>query len=160
MCICPVVWVYVNMNIILHDMKHVCVVVLGDVGRSPRMQYHCTSLASNGYTVTIVGYKGEKCRPEVEENDLISFQYIDTSVIQKLPVKNQLLLYDIHIIPDLSIIIYAALSISIVCGSKSDRPVLPIDLDNVIQSYITSHYSDTKPTYYPHLHVSMDGIQS
>lgn len=34
------------------------VVVLGDVGRSPRMQYHCLSLVQLDYTVDIVGYGG------------------------------------------------------------------------------------------------------
>lgn len=36
--------------------KNVCVVVLGDIGRSPRMQYHSLSLAEHGHTVDIVGY--------------------------------------------------------------------------------------------------------
>lgn len=34
----------------------VCVVVLGDIGRSPRMQYHAKSLLEHGYAVDIVGY--------------------------------------------------------------------------------------------------------
>lgn len=34
------------------------VVVLGDIGRSPRMQYHAISLAKHGHNVDIVGYKG------------------------------------------------------------------------------------------------------
>lgn len=34
------------------------VVVLGDVGRSPRMQYHCLSLVQLNYTVEVVGYGG------------------------------------------------------------------------------------------------------
>lgn len=34
----------------------VCVVVLGDVGRSPRMQYHCRSLLAHGCRVDCVGY--------------------------------------------------------------------------------------------------------
>ena len=29
------------------------VVVLGDIGRSPRMQYHCLSLASEGVDVSV-----------------------------------------------------------------------------------------------------------
>lgn len=37
--------------------KHVVVMVLGDVGRSPRMQYHALSLAEAGATVSLVGYK-------------------------------------------------------------------------------------------------------
>lgn len=38
--------------------KSVALVVLGDIGRSPRMLYHATSLASNGYTTHIVAYRG------------------------------------------------------------------------------------------------------
>ena len=34
----------------------VCVVVLGDVGRSPRMCYHAESLAARGHAVDVVGY--------------------------------------------------------------------------------------------------------
>ena len=37
---------------------HCMVLVLGDIGRSPRMQYHCLSLASHGYMVHLVGYDG------------------------------------------------------------------------------------------------------
>jgi beta-1,4-mannosyltransferase len=36
------------------------VVVLGDIGRSPRMRYHATSLADSGCTVDLIGYKGKK----------------------------------------------------------------------------------------------------
>src|SRR5262245_24861365 len=34
------------------------VVVLGDLGRSPRMQYHAHALASNGAEVDVIGYEG------------------------------------------------------------------------------------------------------
>ena len=34
------------------------VLVLGDAGRSPRMQYHCLSLLNEGYNVDLVGYSG------------------------------------------------------------------------------------------------------
>ena len=33
----------------------VLVLVLGDVGRSPRMQYHAMSLLDAGYDVTLLG---------------------------------------------------------------------------------------------------------
>lgn len=36
--------------------KRVWVVVLGDIGRSPRMQNHVKSFAENGYLVEVVGY--------------------------------------------------------------------------------------------------------
>lgn len=39
--------------------RSAAVVVLGDVGRSPRMCYHVESLANEGWKVAIVGYKGE-----------------------------------------------------------------------------------------------------
>lgn len=35
------------------------ILVLGDIGRSPRMQYHALSIARNGGRVVIIGYKGE-----------------------------------------------------------------------------------------------------
>lgn len=34
------------------------VVVLGDAGRSPRMQYHCLSLVQLDYNVDLVAYGG------------------------------------------------------------------------------------------------------
>ena len=39
--------------------KHVLVIVMGDIGRSPRMQYHALSLLEHGYRVSLVGYAGE-----------------------------------------------------------------------------------------------------
>ena len=36
------------------------VVVLGDAGRSPRMQYHCLSLVQLNYNVDLIGYGGIK----------------------------------------------------------------------------------------------------
>ncbi len=39
--------------------RRVCVLVLGDVGRSPRMQYHALSLSRHGFNVTFVGFLGE-----------------------------------------------------------------------------------------------------
>lgn len=36
----------------------VAVVVVGDVGRSPRMQYHSLSLANNNFKVDLIGYGG------------------------------------------------------------------------------------------------------
>jgi beta-1,4-mannosyltransferase len=39
--------------------RSVQVVVLGDIGRSPRMQYHALSIAKHGGKVFLVGYQGE-----------------------------------------------------------------------------------------------------
>ncbi|KAF3941032.1 hypothetical protein ABW19_dt0202168 [Dactylella cylindrospora] len=43
----------------------VAVLVLGDIGRSPRMQYHAISLASNGWGVDLIGYDESIPRPEI-----------------------------------------------------------------------------------------------
>ncbi|KAI5463207.1 family 33 glycosyltransferase [Mariannaea sp. PMI_226] len=37
---------------------HVQILVVGDVGRSPRMQYHALSVVKHGRNVDIIGYKG------------------------------------------------------------------------------------------------------
>lgn len=47
----------------------VVVLVLGDIGRSPRMQYHALSIARKGGLVDLVGYNGtyatlERCSSE------------------------------------------------------------------------------------------------
>lgn len=34
------------------------ILVLGDIGRSPRMQYHALSIARHGGQVDIIGYQG------------------------------------------------------------------------------------------------------
>ena len=52
---------YVLLNYVVKGEKCVCIVVLGDIGRSPRMQYHALSLARSGFFVNIVGYGGWYC---------------------------------------------------------------------------------------------------
>ncbi len=48
------------------DKQHAVVIVLGDIGRSPRMQYHALSLLEDGHFVTLVGYAGEGLIPPLE----------------------------------------------------------------------------------------------
>lgn len=50
-----------------HRKLHAVVVVLGDVGRSPRMQYHAASLLEAGHHVTLVGYQGEDLVPLLKQ---------------------------------------------------------------------------------------------
>lgn len=40
---------------VLHS---VAILVLGDVGRSPRMMYHAQSFAKNGFYTFLIGYRG------------------------------------------------------------------------------------------------------
>lgn len=69
----------------------VAVVVLGDVGRSPRMQYHAKSIADLATPqmqtrVSLVGYRGEPCVPEVQEHPRIR-QYLFDPYTTNLPRK-------------------------------------------------------------------------
>lgn len=52
----------------MEKTKHVVVLVLGDIGRSPRMQYHALSLLENGHYVTLVGYAGEGLIPPLQDS--------------------------------------------------------------------------------------------
>lgn len=48
--------------------KRACVVVLGDIGRSPRMQYHSLSLIKQDYDVDIVGYAESELLPQLAKS--------------------------------------------------------------------------------------------
>jgi len=53
------------------------VLVLGDLGRSPRMQYHAMSLADmKRSTVELVGYAGAACRPEIVVDDRVTIHHL------------------------------------------------------------------------------------
>ncbi|CAL8310445.1 unnamed protein product [Arctogadus glacialis] len=52
--------------------RRVCVVVVGDIGRSPRMQYHALSLSRHGYQVDLVGFLGTKPHNEVLNEERIT----------------------------------------------------------------------------------------
>lgn len=54
------------------ENNHACVIVLGDIGRSPRMNYHCLSLAKKGYKVTLIGYQESKQMSEIDEEKNIN----------------------------------------------------------------------------------------
>jgi beta-1,4-mannosyltransferase len=67
-------------------LQHVTVLVLGDVGRSPRMQYHAMSLAKlPHFHVSLVGYVGEKCIDTVENNPHISHHRFSPSSFSRFP---------------------------------------------------------------------------
>lgn len=56
--------------------KNVCVVGLADIGRSPRLQYHCISLAEEGYHVNVIGYRGAKPKKQMLNNNNITISYL------------------------------------------------------------------------------------
>lgn len=64
---------------ILFNMPNAAVVVVGDLGRSPRMQYHTLSLANqaNFDHVDFIGYGGSDCWSSVEEHPDISLHRLE-----------------------------------------------------------------------------------
>ena len=58
------------------DKSRICIIVLGDIGRSPRMQYHAKSLVLEGYSVDIVGYSGSSVISFLQGKDNVSFNYL------------------------------------------------------------------------------------
>ncbi|KEF60818.1 beta-1,4-mannosyltransferase [Exophiala aquamarina CBS 119918] len=48
------------------------VLVLGDIGRSPRMQYHASSIAKHGGTVQLIGYPESDALPELVAHPNVS----------------------------------------------------------------------------------------
>jgi beta-1,4-mannosyltransferase len=54
------------------------IVVLGDLGRSPRMNYHCLSLVEAGYRVTMFGYVENKQMSQIESNPMIRIVKLNT----------------------------------------------------------------------------------
>ncbi|KAJ4366551.1 mannosyltransferase [Ascochyta clinopodiicola] len=51
--------------------RTVQIVVLGDIGRSPRMQYHALSIAKHGGRVFLVGYQESEIHPDIVSSPLI-----------------------------------------------------------------------------------------
>ncbi|KAE8133707.1 glycosyl transferases group 1-domain-containing protein [Aspergillus pseudotamarii] len=48
------------------------ILVLGDIGRSPRMQYHALSIAKGGGRVEIIGYHESEVHPDISSDPRIS----------------------------------------------------------------------------------------
>ncbi|KAF9415166.1 hypothetical protein BGZ94_000167 [Podila epigama] len=53
-----------------------CVVVLGDVGHSPRMLLHARSAVNAGWRVDVIGYKGSRLPEDLENHPSIQFYYL------------------------------------------------------------------------------------
>jgi beta-1,4-mannosyltransferase len=63
----------------------VAVVVLGDLGRSPRMQYHALALAEEGAAVELVGYRGRPVDRAVAEHARIRIRLLPEPWRQRAP---------------------------------------------------------------------------
>ncbi|CAG0884173.1 unnamed protein product [Darwinula stevensoni] len=58
------------------ELPIVVVVVLGDLGHSPRMRYHVTSLRKEGFRVVFVGYKGSNLDPSILQDEGVKISYV------------------------------------------------------------------------------------
>ncbi|XP_075998947.1 chitobiosyldiphosphodolichol beta-mannosyltransferase [Genypterus blacodes] len=87
--------------------RRVCVLVLGDVGRSPRMQYHALSLGKHGYKVTFVGVLDTKPHQDVlrEEN----IRIVPITEVKGLQVGPRILTYVTKVIIQVLQLLYVLL---------------------------------------------------
>jgi len=58
-----------------HTLRSVAILVLGDIGRSPRMMYHAKSFAENDFETDLIGYGG-----------VLSFQVVSNALFIPLHV--------------------------------------------------------------------------
>ena len=68
--------------------NRIAVVVMGDVDRSPRMINHALSIATEGNSADLIGYKGNSLPQAVADNKQIRTRYLTTKflkLIQKMP---------------------------------------------------------------------------
>lgn len=63
----------------------VAVVVLGDLGRSPRMQYHALALAGEGADVDLIGYRGRPVDGAVAQHPRIRVRPLPEPLRQRAP---------------------------------------------------------------------------
>ncbi|RDB29215.1 Chitobiosyldiphosphodolichol beta-mannosyltransferase [Hypsizygus marmoreus] len=59
-----------------HSLRSVAIIVLGDIGRSPRMMYHAQSFAENDFVTDIIGYRGSKPIPALERLPRVQLRYL------------------------------------------------------------------------------------
>ncbi|XP_036164942.1 chitobiosyldiphosphodolichol beta-mannosyltransferase isoform X2 [Myotis myotis] len=76
--------------------RHAVVVVLGDVGRSPRMQYHALSLAKCGFSVTLLGFCNSKPHDELLQSDRI--RIVPLTELERLAVGPHILQYGVKVV--------------------------------------------------------------
>lgn len=52
----------------INSNRNICVIVLGDIGRSPRMQYHVRSLLNHKFNVDLIGYLDTPPLDEIKQD--------------------------------------------------------------------------------------------
>ncbi|NXY86139.1 ALG1 mannosyltransferase, partial [Alcedo cyanopectus] len=87
----------------------VCVIVLGDLGRSPRMQYHALSLARHGRDVTLLGYLRDRPHGDVLRSERI--RLVPVAELRWLAVGPKLFQYVVKVIVQAVQVLYTLLQI-------------------------------------------------
>ncbi|KAL1747312.1 glycosyltransferase family 33 protein [Schizophyllum fasciatum] len=59
-----------------HSLRSVAILVLGDIGRSPRMMYHAQSFAECDFVTDLIGYKGSRVIPSLERLPKVQLHYL------------------------------------------------------------------------------------
>lgn len=85
------------MNFFIPGKNSVCIVVLGDIGRSPRMQYHALSFAKENFNVDVIGYGGTTAHEQFSKNECINV-YILPEVPSSIKLLPRLLAYAVKVI--------------------------------------------------------------
>lgn len=124
--------------------RHFVVVVMGDVGRSPRMQYHALSLLEQGCHVSLVGYSGEDLIPRLQEKDATNLNVVRFNIPTPTLLIKVRLLYLIWRIISMCLWLCWALFISVPkqnyppvdCILVQNPPALPLLLISYIYAKI------------------------
>lgn len=64
---------------------HYQILVLGDIGRSPRMQYHALSIVKHGGTVDLVGYHESPLIPQLQDHERVHVYSMAPLPLKGLP---------------------------------------------------------------------------
>ncbi|TDL28956.1 mannosyltransferase [Rickenella mellea] len=56
--------------------RSIAILVLGDIGRSPRMMYHAESFATHDFETYLIGYRGSRPIPSLLEIPHVRFMYL------------------------------------------------------------------------------------
>ncbi|XP_006874961.1 PREDICTED: chitobiosyldiphosphodolichol beta-mannosyltransferase [Chrysochloris asiatica] len=100
--------------------RHVAVVVLGDLGRSPRMQYHALSLAKCGFSVTFLGFYNSKPRDELLHNDRL--EIVGLTEVNMLAAGPLVLQYGVKVVVQALQLFWAFVKIEPACHIFLQNP--------------------------------------
>lgn len=98
--------------------RRICVIVLGDVGRSPRMQYHALSCAKEGFHVDLVGFGNSPLIQELREQPSIRLL-----TLRESPGKPDFLPQIVHYILK-TIFLFVELMLLVLCKTQRHSYVL------------------------------------